>query len=222
MGRLILMRHGQSVWNRDNRFTGWTDVGLTEVGVREAMAAGDLLVKHNLLPTLAYTSVLRRAILTTNFALDHADRLWVPQERSWRLNERHYGGLTGLDKNEVLEQYGADQVLIWRRSYSVRPPALEGEIIPDSRYTFSDIPRTESLQDVEARLTPFWEAIAPKVYAGHTVLVGAHGNTVRAFAKFLEGISNEEVANLEIATGALRAYDIHENTSWPFTPQILD
>lgn len=213
MSRLVLVRHGQSVWNRENRFTGWVDVGLTDAGVEEARRAGHLLREHEVLPDVAHTSLLRRAILTTTLALDAADRLWIPQERSWRLNERHYGALAGLDKTETAEHYGTEQVFLWRRSYSVRPPRLDDltEFRGDPRYrdlTDADLPGTESLEDVEARLLPYWfECIVPQLAAGLTVLVGAHGNSLRALVKHIEGIPVDEVVELEIATGVPRLYE---------------
>jgi 2,3-bisphosphoglycerate-dependent phosphoglycerate mutase len=213
MSRLVLVRHGQSVWNRENRFTGWVDVDLTEAGVVEAQKAGRLLREFGVLPDVAHTSLLRRAILTTNLALESADRLWIPQERSWRLNERHYGALAGLDKTETAARYGAEQVLDWRRSYTVRPPELEDVAVfrTDPRYqqlSDAELPRTESLRDVEARLLPYWYGrILPQLEAGLTVLIGAHGNSLRALVKHLEAISAEAVVDLEIATGVPRVYE---------------
>lgn len=213
MSQLVLVRHGQSVWNHENRFTGWVDVGLTEAGVAEARRAGELLAAHNLLPDVAHTSLLRRAILTTTVALDVADRLWIPQHRSWRLNERHYGALAGLDKTETLERYGDEQVRLWRRSYTVRPPELDdvSAFRDDARYaelSDAEIPNGESLRDVEARLLPYWQSvIVPQLAAGMTVLIGAHGNSLRALVKNLESIGDDEVASLEIATGVPRVYD---------------
>jgi 2,3-bisphosphoglycerate-dependent phosphoglycerate mutase len=213
VSRLVLVRHGQSVWNKENRFTGWVDVGLTDAGAEEARRAGRLLREFDVLPDIAHTSLLRRAILTTTIALDTADRLWVPQERTWRLNERHYGALAGLDKSETISRYGAEQVLTWRRSYSVRPPRLDdlSTFRADPRYAEicdEDLPGTESLADVEARLLPYWRAqIVPQLEAGMTVLVGAHGNSLRALVKHLEQIGDDEVAELEIATGVPRLYE---------------
>jgi 2,3-bisphosphoglycerate-dependent phosphoglycerate mutase len=213
VSRLVLVRHGQSVWNRENRFTGWVDVDLTDAGAEEARRAGRLLRAHGVFPDVAHTSLLRRAILTTTLALDAADRLWIPQERSWRLNERHYGALAGLDKTETAERYGAEQVFLWRRSYSVRPPRLDDltEFRSDPRYrdlADTDLPGTESLEDVEARLLPYWfERIVPQLAAGLTVLVGAHGNSLRALVKHIESIPVDEVVELEIATGVPRLYE---------------
>lgn len=229
MSRLVLVRHGQSVWNRENRFTGWVDVDLTNDGADEARRAGRLLKAHGVLPDVAHTSLLRRAILTTTLALEAADRLWIPQERTWRLNERHYGALAGLDKTETAERYGTEQVFIWRRSYSVRPPHIEDltAFRSDPRYqdlTDGELPRTESLQDVEARLLPYWFArIVPQLDAGMTVLVGAHGNSLRALVKHIEGISVDEVVDLEIATGVPRLYEcsVEGDAVKVSTPSIL-
>jgi 2,3-bisphosphoglycerate-dependent phosphoglycerate mutase len=226
---LVLVRHGQSVWNQENRFTGWVDVGLTDAGMDEARRAGRLLRDFGVLPDVAHTSLLRRAILTTTLALDACGRLWIPQERTWRLNERHYGALAGLDKTETTEQYGADQVLLWRRSYLVRPPRLDdvSSFRDDVRYaelSDEELPRTESLQDVEARLVPYWhERVVPQLAAGMTVLVGAHGNSLRALVKHLEGIGEDEVAELEIATGVPRLYEctVRGSDVSVSAPQIL-
>ncbi len=207
---LVLLRHGQSVWNAENRFTGWVDVELTERGLIEARRAGELLRAAGILPDVAHTSLLTRAIKTTALALETAGRLWVPVQRSWRLNERHYGALAGLDKAEITERFGADQVHRWRRSYNDRPPALEdlSDFRVDPRYReVAEIPSAESLADVERRLVPYWDAtILPQLAAGSTVLIGAHGNSLRALVKHLEGIGDEEVTGLEIATGVPRVY----------------
>ena len=211
-GALVLLRHGQSVWNAENRFTGWVDVGLTERGVLEARRAGQLLTDAGIFPDVAYTSLLSRAIVTTNLALEKAERLWIPVERSWRLNERHYGALAGLDKAATTELYGAEQIHIWRRSYDTRPPALEdiSAFRSDPRYldvSDTDLPRSESLADVQARLLPYWyERILPQLEAGKTVMLGAHGNSLRALVKHIESISDEAVVELEIATGTPRIY----------------
>ena len=211
-GALVLLRHGQSVWNAENRFTGWVDVGLTERGVLEARRAGQLLTDAGIFPDVAYTSLLSRAIVTTNLALEKAERLWIPVERSWRLNERHYGALAGLDKAATTELYGAEQIHIWRRSYDTRPPALEdiSAFRSDPRYldvSDTDLPRSESLADVQARLLPYWyERILPQLKAGKTVMLGAHGNSLRALVKHIESISDEAVVELEIATGTPRIY----------------
>ena len=211
-GSLVLLRHGQSVWNAENRFTGWVDVGLTERGVLEARRAGQLLTDAGIFPDVAYTSLLSRAIVTTNLALEKAERLWIPVERSWRLNERHYGALAGLDKAATTELYGAEQIHIWRRSYDTRPPALDdvSAFRSDPRYldvSDTDLPRSESLADVQARLLPYWyERILPQLKAGKTVMLGAHGNSLRALVKHIESISDEAVVELEIVTGTPRIY----------------
>ena len=211
-GALVLLRHGQSVWNAENRFTGWVDVGLTERGVLEARRAGQLLTDAGIFPDVAHTSLLSRAIVTTNLALEKAERLWIPVERSWRLNERHYGALAGLDKAATTELYGAEQIHIWRRSYDTRPPALDdvSAFRSDPRYLDvydTDLPRSESLADVQARLLPYWnERILPQLEAGKTVMLGAHGNSLRALVKHIESISDEAVVELEIATGTPRIY----------------
>lgn len=211
-GALVLLRHGQSVWNAENRFTGWVDVGLTERGVLEARRAGQLLTDAGIFPDVAYTSLLSRAIVTTNLALEKAERLWIPVERSWRLNERHYGALAGLDKAATTELYGAEQIHIWRRSYDTRPPALDdvSAFRSDPRYldvSDTDLPRSESLADVQARLLPYWyERILPQLEAGKTVMLGAHGNSLRALVKHIESISDEAVVELEIVTGTPRIY----------------
>ena len=211
-GALVLLRHGQSVWNAENRFTGWVDVGLTERGVLEARRAGQLLTDAEIFPDVAYTSLLSRAFVTTNLALEKAERLWIPVERSWRLNERHYGALAGLDKAATTELYGAEQIHIWRRSYDTRPPALDdvSAFRSDPRYldvSDTDLPRSESLADVQARLLPYWnERILPQLEAGKTVMLGAHGNSLRALVKHIESIIDEAVVELEIATGTPRIY----------------
>lgn len=208
-----MLRHGQSEWNRANRFTGWVDVNLTEQGIAEAEHAGEILRTEGALPDVAHTSLLKRAIITTNLALTSIDRLWIPQHRTWRLNERHYGALAGLDKTEILQQHGEEQLLLWRRSYAVQPPALEDNSAfrKDPRYrdlTDSEVPHTESLADVERRLVPYWrEHILPQLESGATVLLGAHGNSLRALVKHLEGITDEEIAHFEIGTGKPRIYD---------------
>jgi len=224
-GTLVLLRHGQSVWNAENRFTGWVDVGLTETGVAEARRAGQLLADAGILPDVAHTSLLRRAIVTTNIALEEAGRHWIPVERTWRLNERHYGALAGLDKTATTERYGAAQVHTWRRSYDVRPPALEdiSEFRADPRYAAipeNDLPRSESLADVQTRLLPYWfDRIVPQLENGQTVLLGAHGNSLRALVKQIEAISDEAVVELEIATGTPRIYEMSRAATGPtFSP----
>ena len=216
MPRLILVRHGQSQWNLENRFTGWWDVDLTEKGEAEARAAGALLAEKGLLPTVAFTSFQTRAIKTLHFALETAARLWIPETKDWRLNERHYGGLTGLDKAETAARHGDDQVKIWRRSFDIPPPVLETgsdfDLGADSRYAGIPIPSTESLKDTIARVLPYYEsAIAPQLRAGETVLVAAHGNSLRALVKHLSGISDADITGLEIPTGQPIVYELDDN-----------
>jgi 2,3-bisphosphoglycerate-dependent phosphoglycerate mutase len=204
--RLILVRHGQSQWNLENRFTGWWDVDLTPMGEDEARAAGHLLAEKGVLPTLAFTSVQTRAIRTLHFALEAMGRLWVPEIKDWRLNERHYGGLTGLDKAETAARHGETQVRIWRRSFDVPPPVLEAgsefDLASDPRYAGISIPDTESLKDTIARVLPYYcNAIAPALQRGETVLVAAHGNSLRALVKHLSAISDDDITGLEIPTG---------------------
>lgn len=219
---LILLRHGQSEWNQKNLFTGWVDVRLTEQGKSEAARAGELLSESGLLPDVLHTSVLSRAIQTSNITLDVADRLWIPVRRSWRLNERHYGGLQGLDKAATLEKYGEQQFMEWRRSFDTPPPVLddasEWSQAEDPRYNDIDgeQPRTECLKDVIDRLLPYWESeIIPDLQSGKTVLVTAHGNSLRAMVKHLEGISDSDIAQLNIPTGMPLVYELDEN----FKPQ---
>ncbi len=210
---LILLRHGQSEWNQLNLFTGWVDVRLTEQGKNEARRGGELLAEKGLLPDVLHTSLLSRAIQTANIALDSADRLWIPVKRSWRLNERHYGALQGKDKAQTLEEFGPEQFQLWRRSFDVPPPALddasEFSQVNDVRYADIDgeLPRTESLSLVIDRLLPYWEgSIVPDLQAGKTVLVTAHGNSLRGLVKHLEGISDEDIAALNIPTGIPLVY----------------
>lgn len=216
MPRLILVRHGQSQWNLENRFTGWWDVDLTEKGEQEARDAGALLAAKGMLPTVAFTSFQTRAIRTLHFALESAGRLWIPEFKDWRLNERHYGGLTGLDKAQTAAKHGADQVKIWRRSFDTPPPVLEAggefDLASDARYAGIAIPSTESLKDTIARVLPYYEeAIAPQLKAGETVLVSAHGNSLRALVKHLSGISDAEITGLEIPTGQPIVYELDDN-----------
>ncbi len=216
MPRLILVRHGQSQWNLENRFTGWWDVNLTAKGEDEARAAGELLKAKGVLPTLAFTSLQTRAIRTLHFALEAAGRLWIPEIKDWRLNERHYGGLTGLDKAETTAKHGEEQVKIWRRSFDVPPPVLEDgsefDLKADPRYAGIAIPSTESLKDTIARVLPYYVAtIAPALAAGETVLIAAHGNSLRALVKQLSGISDDEITGLEIPTGQPIVYDLDSN-----------
>ena len=216
MPRLILVRHGQSQWNLENRFTGWWDVDLTDKGVAEAIAAGELLKARGMLPTMAFTSFQTRAIRTLHFALEAAGRLWIPETKDWRLNERHYGGLTGLDKAETAAKHGEEQVKIWRRSFDTPPPVLEDgsafDLKADPRYAGIPIPSTESLKDTIARVLPYYEAnIAPALKAGEVVLVAAHGNSLRALVKHLSGISDAEITGLEIPTGQPIVYELDDN-----------
>lgn len=213
MPRLILVRHGQSQWNLENRFTGWWDVDLTPQGEEEARAAGRLLDQGGILPTLAFTSLQSRAIRTLHLALETAGRLWIPEIKDWRLNERHYGGLTGLDKAETAARHGDDQVRIWRRSFDIPPPALEPgspfDLRSDPRYAGIAVPPTESLKDTIARVLPYYEStIAPALRAGETVLIAAHGNSLRALVKHLSGISDADIAGLEIPTGQPIIYEL--------------
>jgi 2,3-bisphosphoglycerate-dependent phosphoglycerate mutase len=206
---LILLRHGQSDWNQKNLFTGWVDVGLTVQGEDEARRGGELLVERDLLPDVVHTSVQRRAIRTAEIALDAADRMWLPTRRSWRLNERHYGALQGKDKKQTLEQYGEEQFMLWRRSYDTPPPPLadddEFSQIGDPRYASLPVearPRSECLADVVVRMLPYWyDAIVPDLRTGATVLLAAHGNSLRALVKHLDDISDEDIAGLNIPTG---------------------
>lgn len=216
MKQLVLLRHGESSWNRENRFTGWVDVGLSEKGIAEAREAGRLLKKAGLSFDRAFTSVLRRAILTLDLALDEMDLLWLPVEKHWRLNERHYGGLQGLNKAEMAAKHGDAQVKLWRRSFDVRPPALDrwdpswpGK---DARYPAGAMPQAESLKDTIVRVLPCWrDTIAPALQAGQRVVVGAHGNSLRALVKHLDGISDADIAGLEIATGAPIVYELGDD-----------
>ncbi|MBU1586917.1 MAG: phosphoglyceromutase [Actinobacteria bacterium] len=218
---LILLRHGNSDWNQKNLFTGWVDVRLSEQGKAEAKRAGELLAESGLKPDILYTSVLTRAIQTANIALDAADRAWLPVKRSWRLNERHYGSLQGLDKAETLEKYGPEKFMEWRRSFDVPPPPLDDDAeysqVHDERYIGIDgeIPRTESLKIVIDRMLPYWESdIVPSLASGQTVLVTAHGNSLRALVKHLDGISDEDIAELNIPTGIPLVYELDDD----FTP----
>jgi len=211
--RLILVRHGQSQWNLENRFTGWWDVDLTPQGEAEARAAGALLAEKGMLPDVAFTSVQTRAIRTLHLALRAAGRLWIPEVKDWRLNERHYGGLTGLNKAETAAKHGEDQVKVWRRSFDTPPPPLnrgsEFDLSADARYAGVAVPQTESLKDTIARVLPYYEgSIVPHLKAGATVLVSAHGNSLRALVKHLSGISDAEITGLEIPTGQPIVYEL--------------
>jgi 2,3-bisphosphoglycerate-dependent phosphoglycerate mutase len=216
MYKLVLLRHGESTWNKENRFTGWTDVDLTEKGELEAQNAGKLLKQEGFTFDLAYVSVLRRAIRTLHYALNEMDLLWIPVYKSWRLNERHYGALQGLNKAETAAQYGDDQVLIWRRSYATPPPALT-QADPrypghDPRYadlSADELPLTECLKDTVARFLPFWHGtIAPTVTSGKRVIVAAHGNSIRALVKYLDDVSDDEIVELNIPTGIPLVYEL--------------
>jgi 2,3-bisphosphoglycerate-dependent phosphoglycerate mutase len=216
MGTLVLLRHGQSVWNAENRFTGWVDVPLSETGEQEARRGGELMLEHALLPDVVHTSVLRRAISTANLALDTCDRHWVPVHRDWRLNERHYGALQGKDKKQTLEQFGEEQFMEWRRSYDVPPPSIElgSEYSQDGdpRYLGIPVPRTECLADVVDRFLPYWEsAVVPDLRAGKVVLLAAHGNSLRALVKQLDGISDTDIVGLNIPTGIPLRYDLDDD-----------
>ncbi len=216
MPTLILVRHGQSQWNLENRFTGWWDVDITETGEAEARNAGKLLAKTGLLPTLAFTSVQLRAIRTLHIALENCGRVWIPETKNWHLNERHYGGLTGLNKAETAEKHGDEQVKIWRRSFDTPPPPMEAggpyDLAGDARYAGIEIPATESLKDTIARVLPYYEiAIEPALKAGETVIVSAHGNSLRALVKHLSGISDADITGLEIPTGEPIVYEFDDN-----------
>ena len=218
MHTLVLIRHGESDWNRENRFTGWTDVDLSERGRHEAAAAGKLLAAEGYTFDLAFTSVLKRAICTLTIALDELDLWWVPVERHWRLNERHYGALQGLNKAETAAKFGDDQVKIWRRSYATPPPALDASDdrhpSRDRRYAAlrpEDLPLTECLADTVARVLPYWHGtIAPQVRSGRRVIVAAHGNSLRALVKHLDGISEDDIVELNIPTGVPLVYELDE------------
>lgn len=219
MKKLVLLRHGESVWNRENRFTGWTDVDLSAQGVEEAKGAGRALREGGFDFDVAYTSVLKRAIRTLWIALDELDRMWIPVHNSWRLNERHYGALQGLNKAETAARFGDKQVLIWRRSYDIRPPALEpsDERFPgrDVRYrdiNSSELPLTECLKDTVERFLPYWhEVIAARVRAGERVLIAAHGNSLRALVKYLDGVGDAEIVGLNIPTGIPLVYELSDD-----------
>ncbi len=219
MLRLVLLRHGESVWNRENRFTGWTDVDLSEKGRAEAQDAGRLMAAEKFEFDVAYTSLLKRAIRTLWIALDEMDLMWIPVYRSWRLNERHYGALQGLNKAETAAQHGEAQVKIWRRSYDIPPPPLTADDprhpSRDRRYshlTRAELPLTESLKDTVARFLPYWhETIAPDIRAGRKVLIAAHGNSLRALVKYLENVSDEEILELNIPTGVPLVYLLNDD-----------
>lgn len=214
MHRIVLIRHGESQWNKENRFTGWYDVDLSEKGIAEAKAAGELLRNEGFIFDEAYTSVLKRAIRTLWIILDEMDLMWIPETKSWMLNERHYGGLQGLDKAETAAKYGDEQVHIWRRSYDIRPPALE---MTDERYLgndpryagIADFPATECLKDTVARVVPYWQReIVPKIRSGKRIVIVAHGNSLRALIKHLDGIPDDEIVGLNIPTGVPIVYEL--------------
>lgn len=219
MKKLVLLRHGQSVWNKENRFTGWTDVDLTEQGIGEASEAGRLLTQDGTTFDIAYTSVLKRAIRTLWLALDEMDLMWIPVRRDWRLNERHYGALQGLNKSETVERHGMDQVQLWRRSYTTPPPPLQrdDERFPghDPRYadlSEAELPVAECLKDTVERFLPYWkETIAPDVASGKRVLIAAHGNSLRALVKYLDTVSDDDIVSLNIPTGIPLIYELNDD-----------
>lgn len=221
MKKLVLLRHGESTWNKENLFTGWTDVGLSEKGTQEAINAGVTLRSEGFVFDAAYTSVLKRAIKTLWLALEELDLMWIPVYNNWRLNERHYGALQGLNKAETAERYGMEQVMLWRRSYDVQPPALDpgDERSPsrDPRYSElrkEEIPLTECLKDTVARVLPFWHStIAPTVQSGRRLIVAAHGNSMRALVKYLDNIPDEEIVGLNIPTGIPMVYEFNDDMS---------
>jgi 2,3-bisphosphoglycerate-dependent phosphoglycerate mutase len=216
MYKLVLIRHGESTWNLENRFTGWTDVELTDTGIAQAKQAGQLLKAEGYEFDVAYTSVLKRAIHTLNYCLDEMDRSWLPVVKNWRLNERHYGGLQGLDKGETAKKYGDEQVLVWRRSYDTPPPALDANDPrgqrQDLRYAKLDpeqVPLTECLKDTVARVMPFWnESMAPAIKSGKRIVVAAHGNSIRALVKYLDNISDADIVGLNIPNGIPLVYEL--------------
>ncbi len=219
MKKLVLLRHGESTWNKENRFTGWTDVGLTEKGTSEAVEAGKLLRNEGFVFDVAFTSVLKRAIKTLWIVLEEMDLMWIPVHNHWKLNERHYGALQGLNKAETAEKHGMEQVKIWRRSYDIPPPSLTKE---DDRYPGKDpryadvrpeeLPLTESLKDTVARFLPYWrETIAPVVRSGKRVIIAAHGNSIRALVKYLDNVSESEIVGLNIPTGIPLVYELEDD-----------
>ncbi|KRK47825.1 2,3-diphosphoglycerate-dependent phosphoglycerate mutase [Secundilactobacillus kimchicus] len=218
MAKLVLIRHGQSEWNLSNQFTGWVDVNLSDEGVKQAQNAGKLIKEAGIEFDYAFTSVLTRAIKTLHYALEYSDQLWIPETKTWRLNERHYGALQGQNKAEAAEKFGEDQVHIWRRSYDVLPPLLsaddEGSAAKDRRYANLDphiVPGGENLKVTLERVMPFWEdEIAPKLLDGKNVIIAAHGNSLRALSKYLENISDEDIINLEMKTGQPVVYDFDD------------
>lgn len=223
MSTLILLRHGQSEWNLANLFTGWVDVGLTPKGEAEAVRGGELLAEHDVLPTVLHTSLQKRAIRTAELGLAACDRSWIPVRRSWRLNERHYGELQGKDKKQTTKEFGADKVKVWRRSFDVPPPPLDWDASADPRYAGIPpdvIPKSECLADVISRMLPYWyDGIVPDLVAGHVVLVAAHGNSLRGLAMHLEGMTPDEVLELNVPTGQPRVYELDDHMrvkSWRY------
>ncbi|MFN3866725.1 MAG: phosphoglyceromutase [Demequina sp.] len=217
---LILLRHGESEWNAKNLFTGWVDVPLNDKGWGEAVRGGELLKAEGVLPDVVHTSLLRRAIMTANLALDAAERHWIPVKRDWRLNERHYGDLQGKNKAETLEQFGEEQFMTWRRSYDVPPPEISDDNqysqAGDPRYAGEPTPKTECLKDVLERALPYWDAaIVPDLKAGKTVMVAAHGNSLRAIIKYLDGIGDDEIVGVNVPTGIPLVYELDEETLKP-------
>jgi 2,3-bisphosphoglycerate-dependent phosphoglycerate mutase len=218
MKKIVLLRHGESAWNKENRFTGWKDVDLTPKGIDEARAAGRLLAAEGYDFDFAFTSVLKRAIRTLNFALEEMDRLWLPVEKDWRLNERHYGALQGLNKAETAQKFGEEQVMKWRRSYDIPPPALEPSdernAARDPRYASlskGEVPLTECLKDTVARVVPYWQSrIAPRIAAGERVVVAAHGNSLRALIKYLDGLSDQAIIDVNVPTGIPLVYELDD------------
>jgi len=228
MYKVVLLRHGESVWNKENRFTGWTDVDLSEKGIDEAIAAGKILKEKGYTFDIVFTSVLLRALRTTWLTLEQMDLLWIPEEKSWRLNERHYGALQGLNKAETAQKHGEEQVMKWRRSYDIPPPELEKS---DPRYPGNDpryqdlddkdIPKTESLKDTVARFLPYWhEVIAPTIKSGKKVIISAHGNSLRALVKYLDNMTDEAIIALNIPTGVPLVYELHDDLK-PITHYYL-
>ena len=219
MYKIVLLRHGESLWNKENRFTGWTDVDLSDQGLSEAQKAGDVLKKEGYTFDMAYTSVLKRAIRTLWITLDKLDLMWIPVERSWRLNERHYGALQGLNKAEMAKKFGEEQVHTWRRSYDIQPPALEknDERFPgkDPRYknlTEKELPLTECLKDTVDRFLPYWkDTIAPSIKSGKKIIIAAHGNSLRALVKYLDKVPEDEIVGLNIPTGIPLVYELDDN-----------
>lgn len=228
MHKLVLLRHGESQWNLENRFTGWHDVNLTAQGESEAKEAGRLLKEHGFEFDLAFTSVLTRAIRTLWLALTEMEQVWIPVHREWRLNERHYGSLQGLNKSETAEKHGEEQVLVWRRSYDIPPPPMSKEDLDyagnDRRYSGleeSNLPLTECLKDTVARFSPLWEeTIAPQIKAGKKIIIAAHGNSLRALIKYLDEVSEEDIMGMNVPTGMPLVYDLDENLK-PLNRQYL-